>query len=603
MEQKNLVVAIALSIAVLFLYSMFFAPKPQPVSQKEVVQTDTQQVKQEGQEKTTEAAPGKSSRDAADILFGNREVEKKTEEPPVPVELDVKGSEARDITIETDLFSAVFTTRGAGLKSFVLKKYKDDKKNPLDLVAQKVKDFNIFPFYISTESDMRFKEVNEGLFVYDGDPVVEVEAGGKQSVTFRYSDVMKKISVTKTFEFVDNSYIVDMKCRIIKDGKVVPAPVVFGPDLENNILEERTGSKLRIWAFDGDSADDKIFESLKTQRTEDGSKLSTAQGFLDGSYYWVAYDRAYFTVMFKREQNASPIKYSVIKERKILPATEKGKKAKKVDELYSYIVVMDPVKVFLGPKDEEVLTSVESTFIGATEIVDYGWFGPIAKIMLKGITFIQKYIPNYGWALVIFTFFLKVLLFPLTYTSSVSMAKMQTLQPKIKAIKKKYKNLRDPEQRKQMNVETMELYKKEKVNPAGGCLPMLLQFPILLGVFALLRTSISVRHEPWIIWIQDLSLKDPIYLLPILMGLSQLVVQKMTPTSAEGPQAKMMFLMPIVFTFVVLGLPSGLTLYWFISNLLQVGQQYIINKKIYSEKREEDKLKKQHKRKKGVSKR
>jgi YidC/Oxa1 family membrane protein insertase len=179
------------------------------------------------------------------------------------------------------------------------------------------------------------------------------------------------------------------------------------------------------------------------------------------------------------------------------------------------------------------------------------------------------------------------------------MAKMQTLQPKIKAIKKKYKNLKDPEQRKQMNVETMALYKTEKVNPMGGCLPLLLQMPILFGFFNLLRTSINVRHEPWMLWIADLSLKDPIYLLPILMGVSQIIVQKMSPSSGDPTQKKMMYLMPVVITFFVMSLPSGLTLYWFVSNVLQIGQQHIINKKIYVQKKEEEKQKKAQKRKKG----
>ncbi len=221
--------------------------------------------------------------------------------------------------------------------------------------------------------------------------------------------------------------------------------------------------------------------------------------------------------------------------------------------------------------------------------------------MLKGLTFIHQYIPNYGWALVVFTFFIKILLFPLTYASSVSMAKMQTLQPKIKAIKKKYKNLKDPEQRKKMNVETMALYKSEKVNPAGGCLPLLLQMPVFFGLFRLLQTSISIRHEPWMLWITDLSLKDAFYVLPILMGITQIIVSKMSPTTADSSQKKMMYIMPVVMVFLFMNFSSGLNLYWFISNLLQIGQQHIINKKIFSEKkREEAELKTLKRKKRGA---
>ena len=177
---------------------------------------------------------------------------------------------------------------------------------------------------------------------------------------------------------------------------------------------------------------------------------------------------------------------------------------------------------------------------------------------------------------------------------------MQTIQPKIKAIKKKYKNSRDPQQRKQMNVETMALYKQEKINPAGGCLPLLLQMPILFGFFNLLRTTIDVRHEAWIGWITDLSLKDPYFILPILMGITQIIVQKLSPTSADSTQKKFGYIMPVVITFFVMYLPSGLTLYWFVSNLLQIFQQRYINKLMFKKKKEEESQMKTKKRKKGA---
>jgi YidC/Oxa1 family membrane protein insertase len=179
------------------------------------------------------------------------------------------------------------------------------------------------------------------------------------------------------------------------------------------------------------------------------------------------------------------------------------------------------------------------------------------------------------------------------------MAKMQTLQPRLKAIKKKYKNLKDPEQRRKMNEETMAIYKQEKVNPASGCLPMLLQMPILIAFFRLLPISINFRHEPWILWITDLSVKDPIYLLPILMGATQIIVSKMSPTTGEGAQQKLMYIMPVIFVLLFLNYSAGLNLYWFIANLLQMVQQYIINKKIFKEKKDEDRQRRAQKRKKG----
>jgi YidC/Oxa1 family membrane protein insertase len=170
----------------------------------------------------------------------------------------------------------------------------------------------------------------------------------------------------------------------------------------------------------------------------------------------------------------------------------------------------------------------------------------------------------------------------------------------MKAIKKKYKNTKDMEQRKLMNMEIMALYKQEKVNPAGGCLPILLQLPILFGFFRLLSVSINVRHEPWILWITDLSKKDPYYVLPILMGVTQFIQQRMTPSGGDETQKKLMYIMPVVMTVMFASFPSGLNLYWCFSNVLQIGQQHIINEKIHKKKKEEEREFKILKRKKGA---
>lgn len=586
MDTKRLILAIALSIVIITIYQVFFMPKPQPRQPQPPVEEIQQQAAADVQEKKTKASTTEID-DISDVFT------KKEEKPEViktldPVKEDIKTVDVKEITVETDLFIAVFTNEGAGLKSFILKKYKDDKKNPLDLISEKAKAMKPLPFHFSTvNEDEMFKQINKENFAYDGVPYIKVNGNEEREVTFRFAEVAKNLKVTKKYIF-SNSYIVGIECEVVKDGAVIPAPIIFGPDLENNIKPQRLGMKLQIGAFDGNDIRSVKFEKIKTISTPKPG-YETANNSMEGFYHWAAYERSYFAAIFKSSRRDAPIKYSIIKK----------KIDEKKSELYSYIIITDPDKVYLGPKDEEILASVENIFLEANKTIEYGWLGSIAKILLKGINFIHGYIPNYGWALVIFTIFLKILLFPLTYKSSVSMAKMQTLQPKIKAIKKKYKNLKDPEQRKQMNVETMALYKTEKVNPMGGCLPLLLQMPILFGFFNLLRSSINVRHEPWILWITDLSLKDPIYLLPILMGVSQIIVQKMSPSSGDPTQKKMMYLMPVVITFFVMSLPSGLTLYWFVSNLLQIGQQHIINKKIYVQKKEEEKQKKVQKRKKG----
>lgn len=599
METKNLILAIALSIIVITAYQYFFVPKPVPVPTPQQT-TEAVDAADEGKPADPAALQEKSGtdqdQDIADILADSEEPAKEEQVPMVEVpEGDIAATQEREIKVETDLFVATFTNRGAGLKSFILKKYNDDKREPLDLISSKVEKHGYFPFYFSPfEKNQLLKDLNDVLYRFEGETdTVMVSAGQNIEVSFKFARQEDGVSVIKTFVFSGDSYMFRVESQVVQGGKLLKAPLVFGPDLENNISADRAmQSGLKIGAYNGDKIEDLEFRKQKFQPTK-RVKIDVAQGALNGFYHWAAYESTYFASIFRLDPNNSNIKYYVVKE--------KGKE--KQPTLYSYMIVSNPGAVYMGPKDEEILESVDKIFPDINNVVEYGWFGSIAKILLKGINFVHKFVPNWGWAIVIFTLFLKILLFPLTYSSSVSMARMQTLQPKMKAIKKKYKNQKDPEQRRLMNAEMMELYKTEKINPMGGCLPMLLQLPILFGLFRLLAVSISVRHEPWILWITDLSIKDPYYILPVLMGITQIIVQKMTPSSGDATQQKMMYIMPVIIVIFVINLPSGLTLYWFVSNLLQIGQQRIINEKIYSKKKAEDRELKALKRKKGSKKR
>ena len=607
MDTKRLIIAIVLSIIVITLYQYLFVPKPPQQAVRPPQQTDQQAVGEtdsyQAQGKTSDQPAEESESNRIQDIFSQKKTEKKVvqKQEPLNIEEDLHDAQEKEVVVESELFTAVFTNQGAGLKSFRLKKryfgnktYLDDEKNPLDLISKKVKKYGLYPFYFSPfEENEIFSELNTKIFLYEGQSEIRLSKHGNQEIVFRYADKDRNLYVSKKFIFSPYSYVIQLKLEVIKDGRPIPAPVVFGPDIGNNISKDRVMQQnLKIGAYDGRSIQSLDFVKLKTTPTRN-QNVQIASGPLNGSFFWAAYERTYFAAIFKTDPRQSDIKFYMVKEQ-----IEKGKA-----ELYSYMIISNPSAFYLGPKDEEVLATISGIFLNANEVVEYGWFGSVAKIMLKGINFIYRNLldyGNYGWAIVLFTLFLKILLFPLTYTSSVSMAKMQTLQPKVKALKKKYKNQKDPEQRKAMNAEMMALYKQEKVNPAGGCLPMLLQLPILWGFFRLLAVSINVRHEPWMLWITDLSLKDPYYILPILMGITQIIIQKMSPSSGtEGAQKKMMYIMPVVIVFFVMNLPSGLTLYWFISNLLQMGQQHFINKRIYSKKKEEERQRKSEKRKKG----
>ena len=586
MDTKKLILAIVLSVTVLLVYQYFFIPKP--------VAQDRASLPAAAQQQKTEAAvetKGGTAPDIGSILNQPEATVPEIELPLQSVSENLTAESEKQITVDNAYFSAVFTNRGAGLKSLILKKYKDDAGKPMDLVSRSAKESSFYPFYFYSEKDDFSGILNKALFLYRGEPAVKIGGREGNEIVFEYADQAQNLLARKKFIFSENSYVIRLEFQVSKNGRVVEAlPVVFGPDLENNDSRDRAMMmNLKIAAYNGTDLNSLEFAKQKTM-PQAGQAFEKAAGEKGSGFYWAAYETTYFAAVFKTDPLKSKLSYQVIKQ----PLENNQSK------LYSYLIVTNPKAIFIGPKDEKILAAVEKEYPDLNKIIEYGWFGAIAKIMLKGINFIHGLIPNYGWALVLFTLFLKLILFPLTYSSSVSMAKMQSLQPKMKAIKKKYKNTKDMEQRKLMNMEIMALYKQEKVNPAGGCLPILLQLPLLWGFFRLLSVSINVRHEPWILWITDLSKKDPYYVLPILMGVTQLIQQRMTPSGGDDMQRKLMYIMPVVMTIMFASFPSGLNLYWCMSNVLQIGQQYIINEKIHKEKKEEERDIKLMKRKKGA---
>ena len=237
------------------------------------------------------------------------------------------------------------------------------------------------------------------------------------------------------------------------------------------------------------------------------------------------------------------------------------------------------LRLFVGPKNLDGLKQIRPPL---NELVQFGWLTIIAEPLFYLLRWTHNYVPNYGWAIVVLTIGLNMVLLPLRIKSTRSMQKMQKVAPEVKAIQDRYKkySIKDPRKAK-MNEEVMAVYSREGINPLGGCLPTLLQMPIWFALYRMLNVTIELRHAPWIGWLQDLSSKDPYYILPVLMAVSMYAMQKMTPTPAGDPaQQKMMALMPIMFggMFIVFPVSSGLVLYIFTSNLVNMAQQYFLNK-------------------------
>jgi YidC/Oxa1 family membrane protein insertase len=226
---------------------------------------------------------------------------------------------------------------------------------------------------------------------------------------------------------------------------------------------------------------------------------------------------------------------------------------------------------YLGPKDYDLLKAAGHQFDAA---IDLGFFSIIAQPLMIALKFFHGYLGNWGFAIILLTVCIKALFWPLTQKSYSSMKAMQKLQPKMAKLREKYAN-----DKQRLNTEMMTLYKENRVNPFGGCLPILIQIPVFFALYQVLLRSIELRHAPFMWWITDLSAKDPYYVTPLIMGVTMFLQQKMTPTTMDPMQARLMMMMPVVFTFLFLNFPSGLVIYWLVNNVLTIAQQYLINRK------------------------
>ena len=464
-------------------------------------------------------------------------VQKEEKAPPKPERKPVRPP-AEEITLpvasapgqekiikgEAQLVSYAFSSRGGVLVSWKLKKYKRDG-NYLEMVPEG----DLRPFSVLT-GDREFD-----LWANTSDYQVEKEGN---TVKFLLKKDRNNL-VIKEFTY-KKPYILQVKVTVRKQGKEFPF-VLWGPGLAPISDNPKSAMEKREISFlKGDS--------VKTVKKEEPATFTTDQ--------WIAYHNRYFTVLFFSRE-ASLVR---INSR-------------------PFLSVASPQRVYIGPKDYFILRKLGKK---TDKIVHLGLFWFIGVPILVAMKWIYVHlIPNYGIAIILITLLIKLLLYPLTHKSYVSMYKMQKLQPKIKIIQQKYKGA-DAEQKKKMNMELMALYKKEGVNPASGCLPLLLQLPILWAFFSLLTAAVELWQQPFFLWIKDLSARDPYYILPILMGISQFALQIMTPSGNPSQQKITAFLMAGFFTFLFASFPSGLVLYWLTYNLLSIGQQYFINKYLRS---------------------
>ncbi len=559
--EKRVLLAIVLSIIVLVLWEKFFVPKRQPAPP-----TTSPAVEQ--------APPAPTKPDQAEPTVPKIP----TSEAPAPSTPSFPTPAAhtgRDVTVETPLYRAVFTETGARLKSFVLKRYREtiEEDSPgKELVkTSRIEDLPLAFNFV----DRPVAALNLAPYVADSKTNVTVSDGQNYTLTFSY-EAPGWLRITRQYHFVADSYLIDLSVRVENLGS---QPWENAPTLGLISLPLSSGGGSR-YTFQGPSL------LVNNELEEVKFKKIKGEGKFPGPIDWVAYTGQYF-IMALLPVNLTPNHAqleALDTATQMVEITLIGPKLTLqpgVQQQFSY-------KLYLGPKEVNTLKAADPKLAKA---VNFGWFDVIAQPLLVCLKFFYRYLHNYGVAIILLTLLIKILFWPLTHKSYVSMRAMKKLQPKMQKIREKYKD-----DKQKMNQEIMQMYRTYKVNPVGGCLPMVLQIPVFFALYRLLYSSIAIRHAPFLWWINDLAAPDRLpvgFKIPIpywnleaglpvltlLMGVSMFVQQKMTPMSGDPRQEKMMMMMPIFMTVLFINFPSGLVLYWLVNNILSIGQQYYINKK------------------------
>jgi YidC/Oxa1 family membrane protein insertase len=537
---KRALLGIALSILVLVVYQQFITwyygvpPEGQvPVAEKN------------GSEKSA-ALPAQPSG---------------TSSTPVPsqtVPAPISATEAaKEVTVETDNYVAVFTARGARLKSFKLKNFRSsvDEKSPPFEIVQTAAGVPL-PLGVRWQAPTPFED-NDLVYSVQGSDL-KLTGEAKSTLVFQ-GQTPGGAKISKSFAFSGSAYPIQLEISVkANDGMAPTAELLLTNKSDHSVPNPDAPFEGFIALVDG-----------KIQREPPADTAKTHE--FAGDVAWAGFGHTYFFFALLPE-NGVQHKLTLRQEGPSLAIVISGPPA------------IDRYTLFIGPKELDTLRPLGRGF---ERSIDFGYFGFISIPFLYVLHFFHRFTGSYGLDIILLTVLIKVLMAPLTHKSFVSMKQMQKLQPQMERLKEKY-----GADKEKLNKEIMELYRRNGVNPLGGCLPMVLQFPVFIGLYNALSTPIELRHAPFL-WIKDLSRPDweslpfslgdwhlGIPVLTLLMGASMFVQQWMTPSAGDPNQRKMMMLMPLMFTFMFVSFPAGLTVYWLINNILSIGQQYWINRSV-----------------------
>jgi len=486
----------------------------------------------------------------------------------------------KTVKVFTDVFEIEFSNIGGVPKHWYLLDYKKEKcfpvqvnvawppidtdppcdTSPVDLIEQEKA-----PFYYTLNGQV---SIDNKLMVETWDKweiessdLELTEANPTGEIAFK-TELDDGRVVRKIFRFSKSSYSADLVYTITGERpRRARADVLM-------LYKHDPGLKAGVprWNFNGPIAMSYQLEKIDADDVVDEGSVTIEK------VEWAGFTSDYFLTSVLSPHNFNYlVKYTGDEEkekdetRTLLSLARVPATAEQLEE-----GVLSEVRVFMGPKNERILRPVKDSLV---QSIDYGMLGVLVKPLITALYYLHQVIPNYGVAIIILTIVIRMALFPLTRKSQQSMKQMQKLQPEIKKIREEFK---DDKMKQQEEIQS--LWKRHKINPAMGCLPMLLQFPVFFAIYKALLISIELRHAPFMWWIIDLSSRDPLYIWPVAMGATQLITQKMTPTQMDSTQAKLFLAMPIVFTFILRNFPAGLLIYWTVQNIVGIGQQIYVNR-------------------------
>jgi YidC/Oxa1 family membrane protein insertase len=543
--ERRVFIAVILSFVVLYGYQALFPPPEPPAPAQPVPQSAP-----------AAAAPATVAPAASPVT---------TPAPEPAPQAKVAETAPREIVVDTAHARIVLSNVGARLLRWQLKGYTDEKGMMVDLVPSDLPPDQPRPFSLAVPDADTTRRLQSAIYRVSGDTGGHVDAQTQPGeVVFEYEDAGGLV-VRKALQFEPQRHVVRLTAQVRAGEAQLNPTVLWGPGLGDVGASSGGGS-----FFTGNYVQppQAIYQRDGTEERHAPDAL-TAQPVHEGNFRFVGIDDHYFIVTAVGAGQARA---------EFKPLTLPG--AGQTQRLLVSLALTFPqapqnVLFYVGPKQFDALQRVDAELVRA---INFGMFAWLVVPLLSSLKWLFGFLGNYGWSIIALTVILNLAMFPLRHKSAVAMKKMQTVQPLMQAIQKRYSHLKvtDPARQK-MNEEIAALYKEHGVNPASGCVPTLLTFPVLLAFYSLLSQSIELRGAPFVGWIHDLSAADPYYVLPILMGVTMFWQQWLTPASVDPAQQRIMMIMPVMFTTMMLFSPSGVVLYWFVSQVWAIGQQYFTN--------------------------